>query len=585
MAWFDPKMIALLRLNGYPALILLSILLLAFSLYRRIKPKPIPGIPYNKLSSQRILGDVPDFLSHVERTNGTIITFLLERLQSLNAPLVQVFLSPVDKPLLILADYRETVEVLRRKEFDRSTRAAGLLKGLGPAHHIRQRTNSIWRAQRFLIKDLMTPTFLHGVAGPILYQSCLSLIDLWRVKSRIAGERHWVASEDLDLAVLDAVIGFTFGAGCVHNAIEPALRRLKDLDTEAIEKLKAHDRAIKKAVEFPDPGLDEVLYSCVQVMQSIMEVQGSIWPSLHWEYVAQKPRVKKARKVKDEFILRELKDAVDRMESGVDREKSAVDNMVRRAKIIAEKEGRAPDYFSRVMIDEAFGFIVAGQDTTSTALSWGVKLLADNPSVQTKLRNTSQAVYTKALQEQRNPTKDEIVNVPNPYLDATIEEILRTGGVVPMIDREAIVDTQILGHHVPKGTGILCLTQGPSFMSPAFNIDEGRRSVSSQEVRKDLRVSPWDHTDIGVFQPERWLGAGDSFDPAAGPCLAFSTGLRQCYGKRLAYLEMKVLLELIIWNFELLPCPDELSKYTSVMHMTSRPRNCYVRLREVELSG
>jgi cytochrome P450 len=198
-------------------------------------------------------------------------------------------------------------------------------------------------------------------------------------------------------------------------------------------------------------------------------------------------------------------------------------------------------------------------------------------------------IHAIARLEQRDPTIEEITTERNLYLDATIEEILRTGGTIPMIDWEAIVDTQLLGHHVPKCTGILCLTQGPSFMSPGFNFEEDLRSVSNKGTRKNPRAKPWGHGDIGIFKPERWLKVGDhsdyNFDPAAGPSLAFGSGLRQCYGKRLAYLEMKVLVVLIIWNFKLLPCPADLSTYTSVMRMTSRPRNRCVRLREVKLAG
>jgi cytochrome P450 len=45
---------------------------------------------------------------------------------------------------------------------------------------------------------------------------------------------------------------------------------------------------------------------------------------------------------------------------------------------------------------------------------------------------------------------------------------------------------------------------------------------------------------------------GDEFDPSAKPVLAFGLGLRGCFGKRLAYVEIRILITLIIWNFELL---------------------------------
>ncbi len=36
------------------------ILIIAALIYRALLPRPIPGIPYNKTSAKRILGDAPD---------------------------------------------------------------------------------------------------------------------------------------------------------------------------------------------------------------------------------------------------------------------------------------------------------------------------------------------------------------------------------------------------------------------------------------------------------------------------------------------------------------------------------------------
>lgn len=123
-------------------------------------------------------------------------------------------------------------------------------------------------------------------------------------------------------------------------------------------------------------------------------------------------------------------------------------------------------------------------------------------------------------------------------------------------------------------------------MSPGFEMDEEQRSAGSQAEKKEGRAREWDPSDISSFKPERWLvrrEKGEEFDPTAGPFLAFGLGTRGCYGKRLAYLELRILLTLIVWNFELLTCPPELSGYKSVLITTTEPTQCYVRLREVDL--
>ncbi|EJT67975.1 hypothetical protein GGTG_14448 [Gaeumannomyces tritici R3-111a-1] len=65
--------------------------------------------------------------------------------------------------------------------------------------------------------------------------------------------------------------------------------------------------------------------------------------------------------------------------------------------------------------------------------------------------------------------------------------------------------------------------------------------------------------------------------------MPFGLGTRGCFGRRLAYLEQRVSLTLLVWSFELSPCPPELSGYAAVDGLTHRPKQCYVRLRPTGL--
>lgn len=214
-----------------------------------------------------------------------------------------------------------------------------------------------------------------------------------------------------------------------------------------------------------------------------------------------------------------------------------------------------------------------------------MKFLADNPKVQTRLRSALQAHFSLAKSENRAPTVEEIISARIPYLEATEEEILRCAPTVQSVDREAVVDTVILGHKVPKGTLVMMPSGGASLRSPGFDIDEASRHSSSQDAKKSGKARPdWDPMDIGAFKPERWLvNDGKDFDAASGPQLAFSLGTRGCFGKRLAYLQMRMLVTLIVWNFKLSRCPDQLSSYGHKMTLTTEPTQCFVRLSKVEL--
>lgn len=224
-------------------------------------------------------------------------------------------------------------------------------------------------------------------------------------------------------------------------------------------------------------------------------------------------------------------------------------------------------------------------------MCWSVKMLSVHPEAQTKLREHLQSGYAAALAEKRTPTAQEVSGTPIPYLDAVVEELFRLCAVVPMNSREAVRDTQLLGVAVPKGTLVMHLSRGPGFTTPAYAVDESVRGEKAR--RRDGKqtervVGAWDDDDIAEFRPERWFVPGKKdgervFDASAGPSNSFGMGTRSCFGRRLAYINFRLLLVSIIWNFELLPCPEALSSPLGKMGVVYKPQSTYVRLKQVQL--
>lgn len=62
--------------------------------------------------------------------------------------------------------------------------------------------------------------------------------------------------------------------------------------------------------------------------------------------------------------------------------------------------------------------------------------------------------HSRAKRDGDQPTVEEIINPDQPYTDALIEECLRVAGVLPVMARDAMVDTEVLGYVIPKGTQI-----------------------------------------------------------------------------------------------------------------------------------
>ncbi|KAI0835643.1 cytochrome P450 [Hypoxylon sp. FL0890] len=564
--------------------------LLIYALYRWALPRPIAGIPYNSRAVRSPFGDIPSMLADMAKTGKSPLVWMLEQLEQLDAPLVQVFIHPFSRPRLLLADFREGQDILmRRKDFDRSEIMGDLFSGLVPEHHIHRPTNATWKSNRRILQDLMSPKFLHDVAGPVIHRNASNLVRLWQRKSSIAGNRPFNASEDIYYAALDAVLAFSFGEQFSHSAVMPNVDLLGSLSEETVSNLQ-ESASVDEPVTFPEAKQDDAIAATLDLATAVEELQGSAMPRWKWWFMENFTAVGQKVQIKSGYIDDELRKAVARKDEQAGSEvSSAVDLMIRRETILAKKDGRAPNYLSRTMRDEAFGFVVAGHDTTSTTVLWALKYLADTSRVQAHLREAMQLAFATAKAEKRNPSISEITSTTVPYLDASMEEILRCSGTVPAVDRMAVTDTELLGHPIPKGTVVVILGQGPSMRSRAFDIDEKRRSKSCQDVKTQGKHKTWDADDIAEFKPERWLipssekQESSEFDAMAGPQLAFGLGSRGCFGKRLAYIELRILLSLIVWNFHLIRCPDELSSYAQKAGITHKPYQCYVRLQPVEL--
>jgi cytochrome P450 len=385
--------------------------------------------------------------------------------------------------------------------------------------------------------------------------------------------------------------GFTFGHGFDASSVQPTIEAVRGLNIAAQQRLKGKGSK-EDPVSFPHGKLPDLMWAFMELTELVAYVLGNPFPNLTWSFILCKPASRKARKIKEKFIRGELKRAVQRLDEGkAEKPTSAVDHIISREKTVAEKEGQKPEYYSQMMVDEIFGIVYTGHETTSTMLSWAVKYLADSPDAQTQLRTALHTSFPDAKREGRPPSVQEITSKQVPWLEATIEESLRCGSVAPTIDRMATQDTQILSYHIPKGTVVSQLCSGASITSPAFVIDESLRSPTSLTARRKEGLVPpnWQGEGISVWKPQRWLVTGVNgqleFNPNAGPQIAFGLGTRGCYGKRLTYVESRIVITLLIWNFELLQCAPQISRLTAKMTTANAPRDCYIRLRELDISA
>uniref|UniRef100_A0A8C1QQ43 Uncharacterized protein n=1 Tax=Cyprinus carpio TaxID=7962 RepID=A0A8C1QQ43_CYPCA len=159
------------------------------------------------------------------------------------------------------------------------------------------------------------------------------------------------------------------------------------------------------------------------------------------------------------------------------------------------------------MVMSVSDLFLAGTDTTSTTIRWGLIFLTQNPDVQERCHKE----IARVLGYDRLPSMEDRDKLPYTY--ATVHEIQRYGNIVPFgVFHETTQTTKLRGYDIPKGTTVF--TNLTAILSD-----------------KDH----WKYPD--TFNPENFLDDnGHFFKPES--FLPFSLGPRVCLGETLAKTEL-----------------------------------------------
>ncbi|XP_041943809.1 cytochrome P450 2J2-like [Alosa sapidissima] len=180
--------------------------------------------------------------------------------------------------------------------------------------------------------------------------------------------------------------------------------------------------------------------------------------------------------------------------------------------------------------DEAAGFnlenlcfctmdlFVAGTETTSTTLYWGLLYMIKYPEIQRKVQEEIDHVVGPS----RQPSLSDRERMP--YTDAVIHETQRFGNILPLnVGRSATKDTQVGDYIIPKGTMV------------AGNLT----SVLFDETEWETP-----HT----FDPGHFLDTEGKFRRREA-FLPFSMGKRVCLGEQLAKMELFLFFTSLLQRF------------------------------------
>ncbi|BAF06466.1 Os01g0803800, partial [Oryza sativa Japonica Group] len=186
------------------------------------------------------------------------------------------------------------------------------------------------------------------------------------------------------------------------------------------------------------------------------------------------------------------------------------------------------DHSDESLRDVVTNFLIAGRDTTSTALTWFFWLLSGRPDVEDKIVREIHAVR-RASGGTGDPTfnLDELRDMQ--YLHAAITESMRLYPPVAM-DSHSCKEDDFL----PDGTFV------------------GKGWFVSYSAYAMARVEDIWGADCEEFRPERWLDEAGAFRPESPfKYPVFHAGPRMCLGKEMAYIQMKSIVASVLERFSL----------------------------------
>jgi cytochrome P450 family 135 len=155
--------------------------------------------------------------------------------------------------------------------------------------------------------------------------------------------------------------------------------------------------------------------------------------------------------------------------------------------------------------DELMTLVLAGHETTATALAWTIERLVRTPRVLARLR--------EELAED-----DDGGGGGSEYLDAVVKEALRLRPVVPGVIRLLRRPLTIAGMELPAGVHV----------APSIYLIHRRADV---------------YPEPDAFRPERFIGEDQ---PGTYEWLPFGGGIRRCLGASFALYEMRIVLETVL---------------------------------------
>ncbi|CAB4730654.1 MAG: cytochrome P450 [Actinobacteria bacterium] len=222
---------------------------------------------------------------------------------------------------------------------------------------------------------------------------------------------------------------------------------------------------------------------------------------------------------------------LDRLMYAEIRERRTVPDLADRTDVLSrlirvgQEEGSDGDRLDDTELrDQLVTLLLAGHETTATALAWALFELGRNPELLSR----------SVAAAQGNRPEDDA------WLDAVVKESMRLHPIIPMVVRTLMQPATIGGVDLPAGS-----TVGPSII-----VAHAREEHYPQAE---------------VFDPERFLGQA----PPTNTWIPFGGGVRRCIGAGFALMEGVAVLREVLTAYDVASVGDDGPR---VRNITSVPK-------------
>ncbi|KAG9451235.1 hypothetical protein H6P81_011200 [Aristolochia fimbriata] len=195
--------------------------------------------------------------------------------------------------------------------------------------------------------------------------------------------------------------------------------------------------------------------------------------------------------------------------------------------------------------DVILNMLVAGRDTTSSALTWFFWELSRNPHVESKIMDELTRTKSRYPKSPNRVFESEELN-GLPYLHAALCECLRLYPSVPIVHKSAVeADTLPSGHRVEPGMKLYYCLYAMARMEAIWG------------------------EDCNEFKPERWVSEGGTRRDHNDKFFSFNAGPRSCLGKGISFTHMKMVAASTLYNFHVQVVPGQTvcPRTSVILHM------------------